>query len=299
MATPFKFGFFPAEEIQDDTNADATTSTVDGEQHHMNTRTPTATSRNHVEPCKVLEVIADNVLAPDESQLLRVHNKYDLRVISGASVQPRIQGNLGQVVARTDVQAGVYEGGFKLWECAVDLMHYVAAHPELLLARAQGSPTQVLELGCGHGVPGIQCLRLASDITVTFQDLNGQVLEETTVRNVMANGGKQALQRSSFVAGDWTQAAQVLGHHSFDLILMSETVYSESNFGVLHDLIDHALATQGCALVAGKRYYFGVGGGIDSFAQFVENAGVFRCIQVETMDDGGSNLRDTVKLVRR
>ena len=39
------------------------------------------------------------------------------------------------------VEAGVYEGGRELWECAIDLVEWLAAH-----RRPSGT---VLELGCG------------------------------------------------------------------------------------------------------------------------------------------------------
>ena len=62
----------------------------------------------------------------------------------------------------------VYEGGFKLWECAIDLCEYMLAkdlgRPGLLdganpldrlrLTRLRAGK-RVMELGCGHGLPGI------------------------------------------------------------------------------------------------------------------------------------------------
>ena len=42
------------------------------------------------------------------------------------------------------VEAGVYEGGRELWECAIDLVEWLAAH-----RRPSGT---VLELGCGLGL---------------------------------------------------------------------------------------------------------------------------------------------------
>ena len=67
----------------------------------------------------------------------------------------------------------VYEGGFKLWECAVDLCEYMLDElhcneepaamkgpSERLSVRVmRGSGCRVIELGCGHGLPGIIALR--------------------------------------------------------------------------------------------------------------------------------------------
>ena len=51
-------------------------------------------------------------------------------------------------------------GGFKLWECALDLAQHLCAAFDIRATRAQWtcalpSSTRVLELGCGHGLPGI------------------------------------------------------------------------------------------------------------------------------------------------
>jgi hypothetical protein len=32
--------------------------------------------------------------------------------------------SLTQIVQQSDLVAGVYEGGFKLWECAIDLLNF-------------------------------------------------------------------------------------------------------------------------------------------------------------------------------
>lgn len=61
-------------------------------------------------------------------------------------------GAISAVLSTSDVQTGVYEGGFKLWECAVDLVRYMREAPG-------PAPARVLELGCGHGLPGIYALQ--------------------------------------------------------------------------------------------------------------------------------------------
>lgn len=71
-------------------------------------------------------------------------------------------GAIRGILTTSDLQAGVYEGGFKLWECSLDLVKYV----ELLLvhglhgdaAPSFRMPRKVMELGCGHGLPGIHAL---------------------------------------------------------------------------------------------------------------------------------------------
>lgn len=77
---------------------------------------------------------------------------------------------LSSILAESDVRSGVYEGGFKVWECTFDLINYleqflgkegsfrlhdgqgndIFSHAHKLL---QEQP-HVLELGCGAGLPG-------------------------------------------------------------------------------------------------------------------------------------------------
>jgi predicted nicotinamide N-methyase len=63
----------------------------------------------------------------------------------------------------------------------------------------------VLELGCGHGLPGILCLLAGA--SAHFQDYNRQVLRHLTAHNVAANvarlpaGGCRTAPR--FFAGEW------------------------------------------------------------------------------------------------
>ena len=66
----------------------------------------------------------------------------------------------------TDVKSGVYEGGLKLWECAIDLLS--------VLSKETVENTVVFEAGCGQGVPGIVALLLGAK-SVTFQDYNLEV----------------------------------------------------------------------------------------------------------------------------
>ena len=87
------------------------------------------------------------------------------------------------------MEAGVYEGGRELWECAIDLVEWLAAH-----RRPSGT---VLELGCGRGLPGLWCLKRGAQ-QVVFSDYDADVLERYTRRDAARVGGQ-----CYFYAGDW------------------------------------------------------------------------------------------------
>lgn len=57
----------------------------------------------------------------------------------------------------------IYEGGFKIWECTIDLLRFLNARPELV----QGA--SVLDLGCGAGLAGL-CAVLNGANIVHFHD---------------------------------------------------------------------------------------------------------------------------------
>ena len=67
------------------------------------------------------------------------------------------------IVHKYDVKKGVYEGGLKVWECSLSLAIYL---------KDQGvsfSNKTVLELGCGHGVPGVLAINVLSFNCLTIE----------------------------------------------------------------------------------------------------------------------------------
>ena len=71
----------------------------------------------------------------------------------------------------------------------------------------------------------------------------------------------------------------------FDLILTSETIYNEENQSKLVSIFKNFLKTDGEVLVAGKTFYFGVGGGMRQFVKVAEEANLV-CSQVKTYETG-------------
>ena len=79
-----------------------------------------------------------------------------------------------EIPENTDLIKGIYEGGIKIWECSLDLLNFLST----LYENSNLNNINSLELGCGHGLPGIYLLLKGSN--VTFQDFNKEVLDLIT-----------------------------------------------------------------------------------------------------------------------
>ncbi|CAL8471510.1 g11052 [Coccomyxa elongata] len=214
-------------------------------------------------------------------------------------------------LADSDLIPGNYEGGFKLWECAIDLARFMCQHFSIdyfdqhAYPQLPGLP-RVLELGCGQGIPGILLLKAGAE--VHFQDYNREVLTALTAPNVTANtadNNRQAeghsFPRSRFFSGDWATLPTLLEKEgllgTYDIILSAETIYSLDSQQQLLSCIKQCLRpTTGQAWVAAKSYYFGVGGGTASFIRLVEKDGTFNVKTIDVINDGASNKREILTL---
>lgn len=199
-----------------------------------------------------------------------------------------------------DVVTGKYEGGLKVWECSMDLCHFLASAGGDGYFPATDKPCAILELGCGQGFPGILCLQRVPGCEVVFSDLNREVLEETTWPNIFLN----CPERSSFakcIAGDWDSlldSAAMKGPDGaprlFDVILSAETLYTASSCRRVHAILQAHLHPAGFALLATKRFYFGLGGGTREFQGLL--GAPLRCTVVKSFEDGQSNVREILHI---
>eukprot|EP00966_Prymnesium_polylepis_P155106 3582127-Prymnesium_polylepis.1 len=118
---------------------------------------------------------------------------------------PPAAGNM----SNSDLLSNVYEGGFKLWECARDLLQVVSecvARGELELTGAA-----VLEAGCGAGLPGMLAMQLGASRLV-LQDFNPGVLRAMTMPALQLNGLWARAQAADvrFLGGDWSCVSDML-----------------------------------------------------------------------------------------
>ncbi|XP_017116653.1 histidine protein methyltransferase 1 homolog [Drosophila elegans] len=189
----------------------------------------------------------------------------------------------------SDLIAGVYEGGAKIWECTESLLVYLSEKHEDSFWKDK----RVLDLGCGSGLLGIYAMKHGA--RVDFQDYNKDVLEYITYPNVLLNldesltddGKLQFLDKhTSLYAGDWAHFTQLTKEvEKYDLILTSETIYNIENQQKLLETFAGRLKPDGIILVAAKSHYFGVGGGLEQFSEKIKLENVFRCENVWQADD--------------
>jgi hypothetical protein len=246
------------------------------------------------------------------------------------------EGNHEHMSSSTDLVPGVYEGGLKVWESSLDLLHYMNEHPEETLPDLFEVPSpsrshdarslRYLELGCGHGLPGCYIIRQAirrnilDRLEVVFSDYNEFVLRDALLSNVILNtsdlgmDGVHELAKSIRLgSGDWNgilapdPTSRNVKLHSFDWIAASETLYTVQAAQETAYLLSQLLCPEsGQALVASKRYYFGVGGGVDAFRQAADNqvsieTGSGRTLKLksETLqvyDNGRGNIRELLRV---
>ncbi|KAG5640438.1 hypothetical protein DXG03_008671 [Asterophora parasitica] len=117
---------------------------------------------------------------------------------SAKSDQSAAGAALQFVQAPSDLVPGVYEGGLKTWECALDLAGYLAGKTVTGGVKLRGK--RVLEAGCGTAVPTIYLLRElfsapppeanepshpGTTTELHIQDYNASVLELVSVPNLI------------------------------------------------------------------------------------------------------------------
>ncbi|KAF9187054.1 hypothetical protein BGZ51_001575 [Haplosporangium sp. Z 767] len=116
----------------------------------------------------------------DENNTVPAHSTSEAAGQEGARTGPGGVEMLA-LAGKSDLVKGVYEGGLKTWECALDLVAYLAEQKESYDSK------KVLELGCGSALPGIYVLTQSSSVKVDLQDYNDQVLKLVTLPNVLLN----------------------------------------------------------------------------------------------------------------
>lgn len=260
---------------------------------------------------------------PESDALALLQAEQDASTMTAGAQNPGGRSDVSsheQLLACSDLVPNVYEGGFKLWECAYDLMqvmHDMAGSGELTFKGAA-----VLEAGCGAGLPGALAAKLGA-AAVVMQDFNAAVLHAATMPTMQLSDLWEHVQdgRMRFVSGDWARIAAFLGGADaaaaaeagggstsaaaeersgggVDIILSADTIYSLSAAPRLWQLVTEVLRPGGTAIFAAKSYYFGVGGSVSAFKALVAADARFECRSLRTFEDGSSNRRECFEVRR-
>ncbi|KAB2580897.1 hypothetical protein BFW01_g6810 [Lasiodiplodia theobromae] len=342
MAQPFSFGF-SGDDIEVDADVDqgapavAPTAAAASAQPHVPAQTHSVAELLQSLPDKI-SYATQEVEAPSGKKLsLPRRELFDVRVQlmaedDGSDPEPMTG------LDESDIRTNVYEGGFKTWECSIDLA-------KLLLDRGPRKDLDdlcrvdhVIELGCGTAIPTLvlfhYALTQSLPLYFTLADYNASVLRLVTLPNLILTWAstlpadsplftpetpnpfhnddgeghgdlyltpallaafQDALAANpltlTLVSGSWVPAPSFLSlvpssDQMNTLILASETIYSPAALTAFADACVGLLrrVRLGKAMVAAKRVYFGVGGGVDAFKEEaaargavvaeVENSGV-------------------------
>lgn len=206
------------------------------------------------------------------------------------------------------------KSGKVAWECSHDLSACVEKEVlqdgGLIFQRLQRNPAgiSITELGCGKGIPLCAAL-LALDrfgftgsVNITLQDMDASTIESVTkpyVESVMNKLSAQFLGRVrvEFVVSRWDSLE--ISRNSQDVILSSECIYRDDLFPSHAEVIAKSLSPDGVALVAGKRYYFGCGGGTIDFSCYLnEHYPEFKVGSVSVFENGMSNTREILSVFK-
>jgi SAM-dependent methyltransferase len=215
---------------------------------------------------------------------------------------------LGQIKNK-DLVPGEYEGGIKLWECSLDLCNFLPGY----VGWYDFSGMKVLELGCGHGLPGLYFL--LRNAKVIFQDFNGEILDKITknyINQIKENYGIDLFSQVAFLSGDWKyfstklesgdfecgsdETKTSLSSGKFDIIISADTIYNLDNYDSFYSIIKEKLSNPGICFICSKKYYFGVGGGTSQFMDYVNKQGDFQISVIKEFNDGMSNIRQILEI---
>ncbi|KAJ6109696.1 hypothetical protein N7486_001931 [Penicillium sp. IBT 16267x] len=227
-----------------------------------------------------------------------------------------------------DLKPNFYEGGFKTWECSLDLAKLVA-NENTIIESLDASQTNVhiIELGSGTAVPSLTLFAHILNktespegaapqrkILFTCADYNDAVLRLVTLPNLLLTWHhirqqsnvvpdqepapvqqeeelditpelidefKNDLTRRgivlNFISGAWSPEFVGMVFSASEsqdfktLLLASETIYSPASLKAFSETLLELLrrsntpSAKSRAMIAAKKVYFGVGGGVDEF----------------------------------
>ncbi|KAL8893928.1 MAG: hypothetical protein Q9192_004785 [Flavoplaca navasiana] len=208
MSTPFKFGFGDDDDDDDDDNDNdiiEDTITRDNDGHEVTISSAQEKSPAGATPClhTLDELLAGlpyhieykTITFPsaDHGEItLGRRELFDIRAQLMAE-DAALDDSSAAGLLMDDIKPNVYEGGFKTWECSVDLARYLANQSEYL-SQTSSNPCTIVELGAGTALPSQLLLHLrlfkrsssqSPRTTIVLADFNASVLKFATIPNIL------------------------------------------------------------------------------------------------------------------
>ena len=198
-------------------------------------------------PVEEVPVPGNSNVKPLRKRLLpeaRLATLLEAEALPAGEQSPAASGDM----SNSDLLRDVYEGGFKLWECARDLLQVISEDESRGELKLRGA--SVLEVGCGAGLPGMLTMQLGA-AELLLQDFNPGVLRAVTMPALQLNSlwARAEAGDVRLLGGDWTRVSARLSRETtsnsaggsclqalfpdsssrpagFDLILTADTIYS-------------------------------------------------------------------------
>ncbi|KAK8809927.1 hypothetical protein WA158_000870 [Blastocystis sp. Blastoise] len=214
----------------------------------------------------------------------------------------------GISVKNTDIIPGKYEGGHTVWHGAIDLVNY------LNKSEIPFSNKNVIELGCGHGLPGIYALQHGAK--VIFQDLNEDTLLNATSPAIAVNCNHDQYSNCKLIKGEWGTVYIFLffflfySYISLYIFLLFPllttipssiyTLYSPETVSFFINLLVPLLSSMNVTCYcASQRYYFGVGGGYMCLLNYIQQHNLPLNVEIIDSNNAHNNvLRDIYKITK-
>mgnify|MGYP001045668429 CR=1 FL=1 len=74
------------------------------------------------------------------------------------------------------------------------------------------------------------------------------------------------------MSGSWETLAENTGINTFDIVLMSETLYNTDYYPSLVSLLDKVTGPEALIVIGTKTFYYGLGGGFYQFQLFLQGS---------------------------
>lgn len=85
---------------------------------------------------------------------------------------------------------------------------------------------------------------------------------------------------------------------SFDLIFGADILYEVETYITLLEMFDNLLTDKGRVIIISKMYYYGNGGSLYEFQDYVEKSKKFKHQSLKVINDNTSNRREIILLER-